>query len=541
MDVRRATLANMGLRNEASVAFHILQENVWESNLVSDIAKVNYLAGNEGQTNLHPLECLPPFVDDAYVCGPIAVEDVVVVHGRPSCTTGENETAKRLVAKLAGLAWEVWRQKLHVSIVHTVAKASSGKISETIEQIGKSRLGQLAVAQWHRIQPESTIAAYFVAKCDVSELPMQELQKGLPGFCRRLLSNGFGLYQIDYTRDFAGTLDRPALVAHLVEQGFRQQGDQPTQNDSGCILDNTTSVGNHVCTFVQTKNDRTIATTFYNKIVSQIEAGDVRKGFEGHAAHLLESTNQHLRRTLAHPEDLAKGCTRLEVSVYGCGNEDLSETAAEEFLGEALALSIPCQVAACAAEGHQKCAAAGLFVVQSLSRQWQNYASQLDHCLVLGDRPRSTIYVAWSGHSGTGRVQGIQVQPTKTTQENDAAWAKAMRWAMADFGLRRCPIFEVEILGVEEDEILFSSLRCFHKDAPTTLVAWNKPCELHPNAPDAGQLLPPTEHLECVWRRRKVCNRIGVERPSCELVELPALPRPRHCRIWLQEPGPSAR
>ena len=348
MEARRATLANMGLRNEASVAFHILQENVWESNLVSDIAKVDYLADNEGQTNLHPLEGLPPFVDDVYVYGPLAVEDVVVVHGRPSCTTGENGTAKRLVAKLAGLAWEVWRQKLHVSIVHTVGRASSGKISETLEQIGQSGLGQLAATQWHRIQPEATIAAYFVAKCDVSELPMQDLQKGLQGFCRHLLSIGSGLYQIVYTRDFAGTLDRPALVAHLVEQGFRQQGDQPTQNDSGCILDNTTSVGHHVCTFVQTKNDRTIATKFYNKIVSQIEAGDVRKGFEGHAAHLLESTNQHLRRTLAHLEVLAKGCTRIEVPVYGCGSEELSERAAEEFLGEALALSVPCQVAACA-------------------------------------------------------------------------------------------------------------------------------------------------------------------------------------------------
>ena len=54
MEARRATLANMGLRSDASVAFHILQENVWESNLVSDIAKVDYLAGHKGQTNLHP-------------------------------------------------------------------------------------------------------------------------------------------------------------------------------------------------------------------------------------------------------------------------------------------------------------------------------------------------------------------------------------------------------------------------------------------------------------------------------------------------------
>ena len=65
----RTTLSNMGLRAETSLTKHILQENWWESNFVADISNVNYLEGNEGRTNLQPLDGLPLFVDDFYVFG----------------------------------------------------------------------------------------------------------------------------------------------------------------------------------------------------------------------------------------------------------------------------------------------------------------------------------------------------------------------------------------------------------------------------------------------------------------------------------------
>ena len=108
MEARRATLESMGLRSERAVAKHILEENVWESNLVPDIAGVDYLEGHQGQTNLQPLEELPPFVDDYYVYGPLSASEVVRVCGRrQTCTTGEEGLAWRVVSKLAIAAWEV--------------------------------------------------------------------------------------------------------------------------------------------------------------------------------------------------------------------------------------------------------------------------------------------------------------------------------------------------------------------------------------------------------------------------------------------------
>ena len=138
-----------------------------------------------------------------------------------------------------------------------------------------------------------------------------------------------------------------------------QSPTQLTRNPSAPVSDNTKTVGDHVCTFVQTRNGKTASTKFYNKVVCQFKAGDVREFFRGHLAHYVDSTNSHLRRSLLHPDVQRRGCTRLEISLYACDTEDLSQTVAEELIAE---------------------------------------------------------HLAWSGHSKTGRVQGMLVKPSS------AAW-----------------------------------------------------------------------------------------------------------------------
>ena len=157
---------------------------------------------------------------------------------------------------------------------------------------------------------------------------------------RLLMSVGCGLYQIDYTQDFSGTLVKPALVQHLVRvHDFFQQGQFAFPENGGCNLDNTDSVGDHVCTFVQTRNGRTASTKFYNKVVCQFEAVDVRESFGGHLAHYIDSTDRHLPWTMLHPDVQRRGCTRLEISLYACDTEDLFQTVAEELIAEALELA----------------------------------------------------------------------------------------------------------------------------------------------------------------------------------------------------------
>ena len=106
--MQRATLESMGLRSKKAVAILILQENVYESNLVPDITNVDYLAGHQGRTNLQPLAGLQVFVDDVYVYGPLQEKDLVRVPGRrTSCTTGEEGASKRVVAQISIFVREV--------------------------------------------------------------------------------------------------------------------------------------------------------------------------------------------------------------------------------------------------------------------------------------------------------------------------------------------------------------------------------------------------------------------------------------------------
>ena len=414
-----------------------LQENVWESNLIPDIVGVDYFAGQKRRTNLLPLEGLPVFVDDFFVYGPLREDQIVRGRGRQApCTTGEEGSAKRLISQISLFVREVWGDEdgyKNVAITHTVDKKStSSRIVATVEKIEKET-GHRARRRWEELHPQDEVAANFVAKVDVLELQMEKLQKGLPTLRRLLEAVGFGLYQIDYTQDFSGVLVRPALVRHLVDiHGFFQQGDFAFPENGGCILDNTGSVGNHVCTLVQTRNKRTTSTKFYNKVVSQFEAGDVRETFGGHLAHYVGSTNKHLRRTLLHPDVQRKGGTQVEISLYACEAEDLSKTVAEELVAETMELANTEE---------------GLFVVQPPAKQWENLAQHLGRCMVLGDRPQGAIYVSWSGYSKTVRVQGMLVKPTAAKVEDDQREREQCngRWRISDS--KTVPYFRRRSLG----------------------------------------------------------------------------------------------
>ena len=196
------TLASMGLRSEKNVALHILQENTWESNLVPNIAGVDYLARHQGRTNLQPLDGLPPFCDDYFVHGRLRNEEIVRVRGqKPMCTTDEEGSAKQVCKKISLAAQEVWNRNLHVSIVDTVSRNSPcSPILETIRQIEAGE-GHRARKKWEELYPGEEEAALFLAKVDVSELELElgVLQERLPAMQPQLEAMGFCLHQIDCT------------------------------------------------------------------------------------------------------------------------------------------------------------------------------------------------------------------------------------------------------------------------------------------------------------------------------------------------------
>ena len=522
----QATFQTMGLRSEKAVAAHLLLENAHESNLVPDIAQVDYLAGNLGRTHLHPLPGLPTYVDDVYVYGYLRREDCVARGGRLSCTTGEDGSAKNIVARISTAVRESMgkapdgnsRGHIQTNIVHTLAareNTEGSAIRETVARI-EFDTDQKAKTEWRRLYPGAETAGLFVAKVDVSEIPMDELQASLPAFERQLLAHGYGLYSIDYTQDFSGVLDREKLVDHLCAfEGFREQGDLAAAmrcRGAPTILANTDSVGKHVCTWVRTSAaGYTVRTKLYNKVVSNFEAGEVREPIGGHLADYVDCPNKHLRRTFLHADVQGRGCTRIEVSLYACRGRDLSADTAVEVVEEALALVSPTDLP-------------GLFVVQPPAKQWENLAACLDRCLVLADRPHGSIFVAWYAHTTTGRVSGVRVRPTKANADNEATWERAVEWAAAEFGFRACPIFRVDLLGVHEEVVELGPLRCYTKDADsnTVLAASKRPTQLHPNGPNPETLLPPSATVSWVWRTEK-CHAVGREISTFRLHEVPEI------------------
>src|ERR1043165_8428098 len=192
--------------------------------------------------------------------------------------------------------------------------------------------------------------------------------------------------------------------------GFREQGglyDAMCNEDQSTILDNTGSVGNHVCTWVEsTQWGGTSRTKIYNKIVSNFEAGEVQATIGSQLAEYVDCPNQHLRKTFQHPDVQERGCTRIEVSLYGCFGDQLSTKTAKNVVEEVLDLVSPSEVD-------------GLFVVQPTEQQWKNLAAGIDRCLVLANRTQGEIFGAWYAHTRTGRLAGVRVVPKTPVVEND--------------------------------------------------------------------------------------------------------------------------
>ena len=290
-----------------NIAYNTLFENTFESNLVADISKVDYLAGNLGETDLQPLEGVGPFVDDVFLFGYCRKEEVDSI-GRRVLYKKATRAAANVVRSIAGvLARCIYGdKKYHISIQNTTRKDADGTICSTIQKIEKATNGRTR-KRWleannieqpytKRLEDQHAIVAVFVAKVDLSEYTMEETREFLPRVQSYMEGAAFGIYSIDYTQDLSGTMVREKLVEHLQSIGCRMQGEKSgiDGENVGTILDNTKSVGNHVCTRVHSYKGLFVRRKIYNKIVCQFEAETVQQTFGGHLADYVACPNKHL-------------------------------------------------------------------------------------------------------------------------------------------------------------------------------------------------------------------------------------------------------
>ena len=487
------TFKEIGKRSLKTIAEHILKENINEDNLISDISNVDYTKNHQGKTHLQEIEGFGLFVDDLYIYGYLRKEDIVFTpKGGVSCTEGGNGSACCVVEILRNIVKHTIGKNSnlpHINIMHTVEIKDIGNSSilKTIAEIEKNKL----VRQKWEERTLNKAFAVFVVKVDVSNIPIQELQKYIKELEQTLFNIGYYIYCVDYTRDFSGTMNKEDLIKYLIEEeDFKEEGDTFNMDKNNVVLKNNGSVGRNVLTYLRRDSGSMQRVKFYNKIVSNLEAGEVRNSFGGHIFDYVFSSNERLRRLFWHPVTKQRGITRIEVNLYGCQNT-LNENIGEVLIDR---------------EFNLMCKKEKLFYIQPAANQWRALAENIKKCFILVDRPNHIIYMAWYGNSLTGRIAGIKIDYAKKKDKKDIE--NLTKWTISDFGFKMIPIYRADILEYTSEKIRISLLKCYVKvrNSTTILTPCNKPGRVIKDILniDIAEYLPSTEFIKWEWRKKKI-------------------------------------
>ena len=506
-----ATYRAMGRRSAAKIAEHILKENIHEENLINDIANVDYTKEHQGKTHLQEIEGFGLFVDDLYIYGYLGREDIAYnPTGGISCTQGANGSACCIVEMLRSLVRQTIGKNSnlpHINIMHTVeiANQTNSSILKTVAEIEKKTPIR---KKWEERTTRQAFGV-FVAKVDVSNIPIQELQKYTPELEKSLFANGYYVYCVDYTRDFSGTMDKKELIAYLLEEeNFKMEGEPSDIENPNIILNNSSSVGYNVLTYIRKDRGNILRTKAYNKIVSNLEAGEVRQSFGGHLYDYVYSSNERLRRLFWHPDAKSRGITRLEVSLYG-KQYRLTENVGEFLISRELRLLSKNKP---------------LFYIQPAANQWQALAEKIGQCFALVDKPNHTLYFAWYGSSLTGRIAGVRIDYAKKKDKENIE--NLVLWAISDFGFCKVPIHRMDILEYCSDRVRMSPLKVYVKgsNTKTILTPCNRPGKFTRDVLDIeiSDYLPPTEFINWEWRTQKLPSS-NDRKPTGEILEMPQL------------------
>ena len=505
------TFKAMGRRSVRSIAEHILKENIHEDNLINDIGNVDYTKNHQGKTHPQEIEGFGLFVDDLYIYGYLRREDIVYTpKGGVSCTEGANGSACCVVEMLRSTIRQTIGKNSnlpHINIMHTVEikTQQNSSILKTIAGIEKNHPIR---KKWEE-RTLSQAFAVFVVKVDVSNIPIQELQKYINELERSLFTIGYYIYCVDYTRDFSGTMDKEELTRYLLEEeNFKMEGEQSDDYKNNIILNNNSSVGRNVLTYIRKDGDNFVRTKWYNKIVSNLEAGEVRANFGGHIFDYVYSSNERLRRLFWHPDIKKRGLSRLEVSLYG-RQYRLNQKIGEFLIYRELKLLSKNQM---------------LFYIQPAANQWKALTEKIAQCFILVDRPNHIIYMAWYGNSLTGRIAGVRIDYAKKKDKENIE--NLILWAISDFGFKKVPIYRADILEYTSDRVRISPLKAYVKDGngTTILTPCNKPGKFTPDVLniEIADYLPPTEFIKWEWRTHKLTS-FNDRKPTKEILEMPNL------------------
>ena len=130
----------LGLRAMKSVFSHLLVENPYGSNLLPDVATVDYLAVHKEHTHCQTLAGLLTFVDDVYVFGHLRKGDIVGSGSRVLCTAGDEGAANHEVSTIvlaARKAMGTSRRHIPINILHIIGSRDNCEGSAIQANMGR--------------------------------------------------------------------------------------------------------------------------------------------------------------------------------------------------------------------------------------------------------------------------------------------------------------------------------------------------------------------------------------------------------------------
>ena len=313
-------LNELELKQLNSIIPHLATENVFNSNLINDIAYVDYTENSKGLTCLQPLKGLPDYIDDLYIFKYIHISEIeenTENANKNFLKQGKDKSASIIVRKFTSATTEVFGEFCEQKIVFLVnlqneKEKENSTIYQTLTNIEK-RTNHSAFKGYKKFYKCEKPVAVIKYKVNTSKLTLNNVLKNLNLLEERLNLMGAGLMSIDYTRDLSGVLEKERMINHFLKLGFIEQSNSEEENKKSYIvneftkfktweektlkdddetdfknqvkiIDTDTTCGRNTFKYIRNIGPVCCVVKYYNKIVSNFEAGDVQKKIGTHLA-----------------------------------------------------------------------------------------------------------------------------------------------------------------------------------------------------------------------------------------------------------------
>ena len=244
---KEINLNELELKQLSSIIPHLAIENVFNSNLIDDIAYVDYTENSKGLTCLKPLKGLPDYIDDLYIFKYIHISEIEENTDNTNkifLKKGKDKSASLIVKKFTAITTEVFKEFCEQKIVFLVnlqneKEKENSTIYQTLANIER-RTNNKALNGFKIFYECNNPIAVIKYKVNTSRLTLKNVLDNLYLLEKRLNVCGAGLMSIGYTRDLSGVLEKERMIKHFLKLGFIEQSESEEENKKYYIVNEFT-------------------------------------------------------------------------------------------------------------------------------------------------------------------------------------------------------------------------------------------------------------------------------------------------------------